>query len=61
MTDFRVLLCGEAGSVAVNAFGVVTDVRIDRRNTEFMAENVLAHYLVTALREATRGARGVFS
>ncbi len=53
----RVRLRGDAGSVAVNAFGAVVDVAIDRRNAEFIAEEVLADYLVEALRAAENRAQ----
>lgn len=48
----RLRLRSGAGSVAVNAFGVVVDVRIDSKNAEFIAESTLADYLVEAIRAA---------
>lgn len=53
----RVRLRGDAGSVAVNAFGAVVDVAIERKNAEYIAEEVLADYLVEALRAAELRAR----
>lgn len=53
----RIRLRSGVGSVAVNAFGVVTDVRIDSRNAEFIAESTLSDYLVEALRAAETEAR----
>jgi DNA-binding protein YbaB len=53
----RVRMRSGAGSVAVNAFGMVTDVSIDRKNSEYLAEEVLADYLVEAIRAAANRAR----
>lgn len=52
-----VRLRSNAGSVAVNAFGVVTEIRLDKKNTEFIAEATLAGYLVEAFHAAEKRAR----
>jgi DNA-binding protein YbaB len=52
----RVRMRSGVGSVAVNAFGMVTDVVVDRRNSEHIAEEVLADYLVEAIRNAGKRA-----
>ncbi len=53
----RIRMRSNAGSVAVNAFGVVTDVRLDEKNAAFMAERTLAGYVVEALAAAEKQAR----
>jgi len=53
----RVPLGGDAGSVAVSPFGHVLDVRLDRRNIEYLAERALADYLVAAIETAQREAQ----
>jgi DNA-binding protein YbaB len=53
----RVRMRSGAGSVAVNAFGMVTDVSVDRKNSEYLAEEVLADYLVEAIAAAANRAR----
>jgi len=52
----RVRMRSGAGSVAVNAFGMVTDVVVDRANSEHIAEEVLADYLVKAIGDAGKRA-----
>ena len=48
----RIRMRSGAGSVAVNASGVVTDVVVDRANCEYMAEEVLADYIAEAIHAA---------
>jgi DNA-binding protein YbaB len=52
----RARIGGDAGTVAVNGFGLVLDIDIAAQSVEHMAEDALGRYVADAVNDATKRA-----